>query len=293
MRGIVRCAAPGSRWKRCEPKGKNKSLPRVPKYVGWPLLAAWTYGVLYFLAYRALYHPVQFPEGLWDLQSQLGATDVWLRAADGARLHAWWIRQPDARVATLFLHGNAGNITHRVDRIREITAAGSSLLLLDYRGFGRSQGRPSEKGLYADADAAYQYLLDNGHRPERIVVHGESLGSAVAVDLAARRPCGGVVLEAPFTSAREVAGRLLPLLGPLVVWTYDSKRKIGQIRAPLLVLHGDRDQVIAFDFGQSLFRAAPEPKSFWAIPGAGHNDIIQVAGHHYRRRLGEFYQGLR
>jgi fermentation-respiration switch protein FrsA (DUF1100 family) len=248
--------------------------------------------MLYFLAQRALYHPLKYPQGFWEIQSRLAAEDVWLRAADGVRIHAWYIRQPEAAVATLYLHGNAGNITHRAGNIPLITGAGSSLLLLDYRGYGRSEGKPSEKGLYLDADAGYQYLLEAGYAAERIVVQGESLGSAVAVDLAARRRCAGLVLEAPFTSAKEVAGRILPVVGPLVVWGFDSKRKIAAVRAPVLILHGDRDEVIAFDLGRKLFEAAREPKWFWPVPGAGHNDLIEVAGVRYRERLREFYGRL-
>ena len=267
-------------------------MPRVPKLVGWPLLAAWTYGVLYFLANRAIYYPLTFPQGFWEMQQHLGAQDVWLRAADGVRLHGWWIPAAGARVATLYLHGNARNLTHRADAMRAIPAAGSSLLMLDYRGYGKSEGSPSEKGLYADAEAGYEHLLAAGYPPERIVVYGESLGTAAAVNLASRRKVGGVVLQAPFTSARDVAWRVLPLLGPLLVWGFDSKRKITGIGAPLLVLHGDRDEVIAFGLGRALFEAAREPKWFWTVRGARHNDLIEVAGAEYNQRLREFYSRL-
>lgn len=267
-------------------------MSRASKILGWPLVAASGYGLLYLMANRAIYQPMKYPQGLWNLQPQLGASDVWLRAPDGVRLHAWWIPRPDARVVTLYLHGNAGNITHRVNHVLEVTAAGSSLLLLDYRGYGKSEGRPTEKGLYTDAQSAYQHLLDTGHRPDRIVLHGESLGTAVAVDLASRRPCAGLVLEAPFTSAREVAARVLPLIGPLLVSGLDSKRKIRDVRVPVLIIHGDRDEVISFDFGRKLFEAAREPKSFWAVSGAGHNDIVETAGPAYRKRLREFYESL-
>lgn len=268
-------------------------VPRVPKLIGWPLLGAWGYGVLYFMANRAIYFPHKYPQGLWQYQSQLRATDVWLRTSDGVRLHAWWVPQPEARLTTLFLHGNAGNLTHRVGHLQQITAAGSAVLILDYRGYGKSEGRPTEKGLYSDAEAAYQHLLEAGYPAGRIVLHGESLGCAVAVELASRHPCGGMVLEAPFSSARDVAARVLPVLGPLVIWSYNSKQRIARVRAPLLIMHGDRDEVIPFDLGRALFDAAPEPKSFWAIPGAGHNDIIQAAGLAYRDRLRGFYQSLK
>jgi fermentation-respiration switch protein FrsA (DUF1100 family) len=267
-------------------------MARVPKYIGWPLLAAWAYGVLYFFANRAVFFPAKFPEGLWELQSEVGASDIWLTSADGIRLHAWWIPQPGASFATLYLHGNAGNLTHRTFRAPEIALAGSSLLLLDYRGYGKSEGRPSETGIYADAEAGYQHLIERGFAPERIVVYGESLGTAAAIDLAARQPCAGLVLEAPFTSGRDVAARLLPVLGPLVMWRFDSKSKIGRVRAPILILHGNRDGVIPYDLGQALFEAAREPKQFWEVTGAGHNDIVQVAGPQYRERLRAFYQSL-
>ncbi len=176
--------------------------------------------------------------------------------------------------------------------MRAIVAAGSSLLIPDYRGYGKSEGKPSEAGLYMDADAAYQWLIDQGHTQERIVIQGESLGTAVAVDLAARKPCAGVVLEAPFNSASQVAAGILPFLGPLIVRSFDSKRKIGRIRAPLLFMHGDRDEVIPFKLGQDLYAAAPEPKSFWTIEGAGHNDLLDVAGERYREHLAAFYASL-
>ncbi len=267
-------------------------MVRVPKIVGWPLLAAWTYGVLYFMANRAVYHPWKHPQGNWELQSHLAAEDVLLRAADGVRLHGWWIRPPDARVATLFLHGNAGNITHRAASAAEIAAAGSAVLLLDYRGYGKSEGRPTEKGLYADAEAGYDHLLQAGFHAQQIVAHGESLGTAPAVDLAARRPVGGLVLEAGFSSARDVAGRILPFIGPLVLSGFDSRSKIAAVRAPVLMIHGDRDEVIAFDLGQKLFQAARQPKEFWQITGAMHNNLLAVAGVEYRNRLRAFYDRI-
>ncbi|MCL4401190.1 MAG: alpha/beta hydrolase [Acidobacteria bacterium] len=161
---------------------------------------------------------------------------------------------------------------------------------MDYRGYGRSEGQPSESGLYRDADTAYQYLLDAGYTPEQIVVYGQSLGSAVAVDLAARKPVRGVILEAPFPSISAVAGRALPVLGRIAVWGFDSVSKISRVRAPLLIIHGDRDRTVPFDLGESLFAAAAEPKSFWRVRGAGHNDLPETAGTAYRERLSAFYR---
>ena len=265
---------------------------RIPGYIGRPLLAAFGYASLCFVANRSIYYPTKYPQGLWEFQAQMGASDVWLRGSDGVRIHGWLVARPDARVTTLFLHGNAGNLTHRVNHIQQITAAGSSILVIDYRGYGKSEGRPSERGLYRDAEAAYQYLVGAGHRPERIVLHGESLGTAVAVALAARRSCGGLVLEAPFTSARDVAARVLPVLGPILTWGFDSKRAIARVRAPVLVIHGTRDEVIPFDLGRTLFDATGQPKWFWAVEGSGHNDILETAGARYSERLEAFYTAL-
>ena len=262
---------------------------RIPPYVGWPLIVAWLYVVLYFLANRVIYQPTKYPRGWWEAQQEVGAADVWLETPDGVKLHAWWRPVNDSRLVTLYLHGNAGNVSHRGAHIREIAAAGSSVLVLDYRGYGKSKGRPTEKGLYTDAETAFQHLIGKGYRPEQIILHGESLGSAVAVELATRRPAGGLVMEAPFTSAGDVAGRILPFLGPLVVRGFKSKKKIARVRAPILIIHGDMDGVIDTDLSRALFEAAPEPKTFWAVPGAGHNDIVEAAGRGYRQRLQAFY----
>jgi pimeloyl-ACP methyl ester carboxylesterase len=202
----------------------------VPWYIGWPIVIGFGFGIFFMVASRAPYYPIKYPSGFWELQSKLSAEDVWLLTADGVRLHAWWVRAPRASLVTLYLHGNAGNLTYRFLPIREIIAAGSSVLMLDYRGYGRSAGSPSEHGLYADADAAYLYLLNNGYRAKHIVLQGESLGTAVAVNLASRKECAGVVLEAAFTSGGDVANTVLPVIGPLVFWGFDSKSKIAKIR---------------------------------------------------------------
>jgi fermentation-respiration switch protein FrsA (DUF1100 family) len=260
--------------------------------VGLPLLLAIVYGALRYAANSAVYYPLRYPEGLWNLQRDIAATEVWLTTRDGVKLNAWWIAAPHAHLATVFFHGNAGNLTHRIDHMRSIVAAGSSLLIPDYRGYGKSEGKPSEAGLYLDADAAYQWLIDQGQTPAQIIIQGESLGTAVAVELAARKSCAGVVLEAPFNSASQVAAGLLPFLGPLLIRSFDSKSKIGKIRAPLLFIHGDRDDIIPYKLGRDLYAAAPDPKSFWTVPGAHHNDLLEVAGDQYREHLSAFYSSL-
>lgn len=267
-------------------------MSRIPWYVAYPLVAAAAYAVLYWFANRSVYFPSKYPEGSWDFQTQLGAADVWLETADGVRIHAWQVDRPGARFVTLYFHGNAGNITDRYHHFLGITSAGSSVLMIDYRGYGKSSGRPTENGIYTDADAAYDHLLKTGHHSGEIILHGESLGTAVAVDLASRRPCSAVVLEAPFTSGRDVASTVLPIIGPAVIWSFDSRKKIGRIHAPILIIHGDRDEIIPTRLGQALFDAAPEPKSHWIVPGAHHNDIVETAGASYRDHLLSFYESL-
>ena len=267
--------------------------PKIPKWIGWPLLAVWTYFMLGYFAKQAVFHPTPYPAGPWELQQRLGAEDVWLETSDGIKIHGWRIGAgAEAEWMTLYFHGNAGNISHRIEHIAAIRAAGSHLLMIDYRGYGKSEGSPSEEGIYRDADAAYRYLRDQGYEPSRIVLHGESLGTAVAVDLAARQPCAGVVLEAPFPSASAVARYVLPVLGPLVARGLETGNKIRNVRAPVFVIHGDNDEVIPYELGREVFEAANEPKQLWTLEGSHHNDIVSVAGERYVERLKEFYGKL-
>jgi fermentation-respiration switch protein FrsA (DUF1100 family) len=253
------------------------------------VLLAGLFLLLRLWARSQIYYPLRYPAGPWDAQASLGARDVWLEAAGGVRIHGWWTPGREARVATVFFHGNGGNLSHRLRHIAEISAAGSDLLIIDYRGYGRSAGQPSEAGLYADADAAYDFAVKQG---KPVVIHGESLGSAVAVHLAARHPAAAVVLEAPFPSVRAVAATVLPLLGPLLISGFDSQAEIGRLRAPLLVIHGDRDSTIPLRLGRRLYDAAPGPKELWIVPGATHNDLVEAAGPAYRERLRRFYASV-
>ncbi len=243
-------------------------------------------GFLHLFARSQIFFPTRYPDGDWSARSSLQARDVWLQARDGVRVHGWWVPGLNATVVTVFLHGNGGNLTYRARHLQEIAAAGSDVLIIDYRGYGRSEGSPSEEGVYADADAAYDYCARSG---KPVVIHGESLGSAVAVDLAVRRLAAGVILEAPFTSVRAMAGTVLPLLGPLVISGFDSLSKAPRLRSPLLVLHGGRDAVVPVRFGRELYEAATCPKSLWILGGAGHNDLVAAAGTLYGTRLREFY----
>ncbi|MCZ6866434.1 MAG: alpha/beta hydrolase [Chloroflexi bacterium] len=212
-------------------------------------------------------------------------------AADGKELHGWFV-PGRSDVTWLWFHGNAGNIGDRVENLKLLhDELGVNVFLFDYRGYGRSQGRPTEKGTYLDADAALAYLRsrsDVSH--ERIVYYGRSLGAAVAVDLATRHPPYGLILESPFPSIRYMARQAYPFLPiwPLIKARYDSLTKIAKVEAPILILHGDKDDLVPIDAGRKLFDAAREPKDFYTVEGAGHNDGYIVGGQPYFTALRAF-----
>jgi len=241
---------------------------------------------------RFVFHPSPGAD-LRPADVGLAGEDVFFEAEDGVRLHAFWLPAAGADRAFLFLHGNAGNASHRLPNAALLVRLGASVLLLDYRGYGRSEGRPSESGVYTDARAALTHLVEaHGMAPERIVIFGRSLGGAVAVDVARDRPLGGVILESTFTSAADMARRIFGALGfavrPFTRGRFDSAAKIAELRAPLLFFHGNRDEIVPFELGRALFDAAPEPKRFITVRGAGHNDTIRIGGEPYLERIAAF-----
>ena len=223
-------------------------------------------------------------------QIGLVAEEVSLRTEDNITLHAFFLPSPGASRALLFLHGNTGNASHRLPNAARLVHLGIHILLLDYRGYGLSEGTPTEEGVYADAQAGLLHLVETRGIPEhRIVLFGRSLGAAVAIDLAQDRSVAGLILESTFPSGASVARHILRPLGAwLVRGRFRSDRKISRVRSPLLFFHGDRDKVIDIKLGQRLFEMAPEPKFFQIIPGAGHNDTTFVGGGPYFERIGRF-----
>lgn len=231
-----------------------------------------------------------------DTPGALGLTheDVEIPTADGERLHGWWIRAAGAaarrRGHVLHFHGNAGNISHRLAEASALAGAGFDVLLFDYRGYGRSTGRPHEAGLYHDARAARAAVAARaGIDPSRLFYMGESLGGAVALQLALEHPPRGLVLQSTFTSLRDMA-RLHYALIPafLVPDAYPSLRRIAKLRSPVLIVHGEVDEIVPFVHGQALFEAAPEPKRFHPVAGAGHNDLLAVMGRSYAEVIGRW-----
>jgi fermentation-respiration switch protein FrsA (DUF1100 family) len=207
-----------------------------------------------------------------------GFQDVEIGTEDGERLVAWW-RPPEAgRALILYFHGNGGSLLNRRDRVRALAEDGRGVLIVSYRGYSGSTGTPSEAGLALDAEAAWRWL--GSYAPGRIVLYGESLGSAVAVRLASEHEVGGVILDAPFTSIADVARPrfwFVPL-DLLLTHRFRSIDRIGRIRAPLLVMHGDRDGVVPFALGERLFAAAPEPKRFERLAGIDHVSVLESGG---------------
>jgi fermentation-respiration switch protein FrsA (DUF1100 family) len=221
--------------------------------------------------------------------------DVWLSTSDDVDIHGWWLPCEDALASILFLHGNAGNITHRLDNLRLLNEAGFQVLIIDYRGFGRSEGTPGEQGTYRDAEAAWHWLVKA--RPGPHLVFGRSLGGAVGIQLAAtssHRP-DGVIIENTFTSGRELAAEVMPIrgMGFVVPNFYPSIERIGKIDAPLLLIHSLDDELIPVAHGELLFDAAVEPKESYFVPGAHHNDAYATGGQAYVDRLQGFVRGLR
>ena len=225
----------------------------------------------------------------------LAHEELALRTEDGLTLHGWFLPAPDSRWTFLVCHGNAGNVSHRLDRALLLQSRlRADVLLFDYRGYGRSEGSADEAGTYRDARAAHRWLLARETPPARIVVFGESLGAAVALDLALEAEARALVLESPFTSVPDMARAVYPFLPlwPFVRTRYDNLSKIERLRRPLLVLHGERDEIVPFAQGRRLFEAAPEPKRFYAIPRAGHNDTYAVGGEAYWTAIRGFLDEL-
>ncbi len=198
--------------------------------------------------------------------------DVYFAAEDGVLLHGWFLRSPGARSTMIFCHGNAGNIGGRVLKLKYFYEMGVNVFIFDYRGYGKSQGVPSEAGLYKDAQAAYDYLTRREDiDTASLFVYGASLGGVVAVDLALRRPLACLIVDSSFSSAKDVAKKILPIApGFLLRTKMDSASKIRHIQIPKLLLHSKEDEIIPYFLGEKLFQAAQPPKSFVETKG-GHN----------------------
>lgn len=246
------------------------------------ILAATLYGAMLlvlFLRQDGLVYYPDLPGRAYEATPgnyRLPYEDVTLTTSDGIRLAAWFVPAEHPRGALLYAHGNAGNISHRLDAIKLFHDLGLSVLIFDYRGYGRSSGKPGEEGTYRDAEAAWQHLTaQRGIAPGHIVVFGESLGASVAAHLAAQHRPGALILASAFTSVLDLAADLYPLLPVrwITRYRYDTLRYLQNTHAPVLVAHSREDEIIPFNHGRALYENAHEPKQFLELRG-GHNDLF-------------------
>ncbi|MCU7798465.1 MAG: alpha/beta hydrolase [Candidatus Thiodiazotropha sp. (ex Myrtea spinifera)] len=247
---------------------------------------------LYVNQYNILYLPDYPTRQVRSTPALIGLDfePVTLTAADGVRLNGWFIPAEAQRATLLFFHGNAGNISHRLDSLRRFHQLGLSVLIIDYRGYGDSEGEPSEAGIYQDADAAWRYLTVTREIPAgEILLLGRSFGGAVAAYLASQHAALGVVLESTFTSAPEMAAELYPWLPArwLTRFSYDTRSRLADIQMPLMVIHSRGDEIIPFSQGSALYEAANEPKQFLELNGS-HNDGLMINADRYRQALNNF-----
>ncbi|MCA1961361.1 MAG: alpha/beta hydrolase [Desulfomonile sp.] len=221
--------------------------------------------------------------------------DVWLETTDRVRLHGWHFPAGKTRPLLLFCHGNAGNISHRLDNIQRLLEKGIGVFIFDYRGYGRSEGRITERGFYLDADAAYEYARARASADRiKLVIFGRSLGGIAAVYLASKGTCDGVILESTFTNVKAMAREhfLFPVPGIGLEKRLDALGRIRKVKAPILFFHGDRDDIVPIRIGRELFDAAPPAKEFVTLVGAGHNDTYLLGGEAYFDRFARFIEEL-
>jgi uncharacterized protein len=253
--------------------------------------------VMRIFEHRFIFFP-DYPnrlEGDWHPRT-LTPEDVWITASDGTKLHAWWISNPAAKFTFLAFHGNASNIANRAPTYEFLRDTPANILAVEYRGYGHSEGKPSEDGLYIDAQAAYDFLVGTkGVDPKFIVSFGQSLGTAVAANLAAHNKVGALILEAPLPSASRVASKLfwfLPGIGLLVRSQFDTISSVRQVTAPILVVHCTQDPVLPFQFGEEVYNAARSPKRFFRVDGECHEEASLIEPERYQATLRVFLKTL-
>ncbi|MEA2078636.1 MAG: alpha/beta hydrolase [Pseudomonadota bacterium] len=257
--------------------------------LGLLLLNVW----MYFQQPHMIFYPIrelyQTPAD-WGLDYE----DVTLNTADNVQLHGWYIPYQQSEQVLLFFHGNAGNISHRRDSIELFHRLGLNVFIIDYRGYGKSKGKPDEQGLYQDAAAAWRYLTnEKGFANNQILIFGRSLGGAVAARLASEVQARGLILESTFSSARDFARAVFPVLSRLVLTRYDfnTAENIQRVNYPVLVLHSPDDEIMPFRLGEKVFQAAHKPKRFVRMQG-GHNNGFLQSQPEYAQEFDHWLKGI-
>lgn len=245
-----------------------------------------------FLEHKSLYFPFRTLDTT-PKDIGLDYEKINIVTTDGIRLSAWFIPSKDSRAVLLFCHGNGGNIGHRLEKIMILNKLYLDILIFDYRGYGKSSGRPSENGLYIDAEAVYDYMVNEKNiPPAKIIGYGESLGGPVIIDLALKREMGGIIIEDAFTSVNDMAKEHFPFIPSFVLKSrYNSLEKIKNIKIPKLIFHSTNDEIVPFEQGQRLFERAAEPKEFVELHG-GHNDAFIVSREIYSSGIDRFVSRL-
>jgi uncharacterized protein len=245
--------------------------------------------VAYFTQGRMLYYPTRELEAT-PSDIGLGFEEVTVRTRDGVALSTWYVPSRTERGIVVFCHGNAGNISHRLDSIRIFHDLGLSVLIFDYRGYGKSEGSPTEQGTYRDAEAVWEYLVNLKRIPPgKIVIFGRSLGGAVAAHLAATREAAALIVESGFTSVPDLGARHFPYLPVRLIsrFGYRTIEKVQRTDIPKLFIHSPQDEIVPYSQGLELFAHAAEPKEFLEIAG-GHNDGFLISGERYISGLERF-----
>jgi fermentation-respiration switch protein FrsA (DUF1100 family) len=273
-------------------KLQKRGLPRKTVINGFILVVismGLLSGLLYLMQPSMVFYPyrdlVETPAA-WGLEYE----EVYLTSSDGIRLHGWYLPREGVEEVVLFLHGNGGNISHRGASIEIFNQLGLNVFIIDYRGYGNSEGSPSEKGLYEDARTAWQYLIERRKfKSEQIILFGRSIGAAVATKLAVEVEPERVILESAFSRSRDMADRVMPIISRVAVMRYpfNSMARIKNINARLLVLHSPDDEIIPYRLGEKLFQAANEPKQFVKLKG-DHNNGFMLSQPNYEQALARF-----
>jgi fermentation-respiration switch protein FrsA (DUF1100 family) len=269
---------------------------RSLRQLSWPSLVLLAGGAGAYLRNRLqsyhLFAPQRYPHGIWEPATYgLEAQDVWFETDDGVRLHAWWVPRKKARGSVLYCHGNNGNISTRIEALQQLHRLGLNVLAFDYRGYGRSEGSPSEEGLYRDVRGAYRHLAEELGQPGRsILLFGHSLGGAVAIDAAQSLEVAGLIVQSSFTHVRGMARSLFPRSPMFLIARnqFRSLDKIPHIEGPKLFIHGTDDPTVPVEMGREMFERANGPKEWFEVPRGGHNDLFRQGGWRYFRRLQRF-----